>query len=110
MSTLRAKHQPGVPPAGRTWARSFIVIVLLGSGAIARGAEPLTLEQVWVDVRTRNPQLRSAMAIAAADRERVKQAGTWEDPVGGVEIQRETTNRLNSYDAAEFSVSQKIPL
>src|SRR6185436_19504340 len=67
-------------------------------------------EQVLAEVRARNPQLRAAAAVAAADREHVKQAGAWEDPVAGLELQREATNRLNSYDAAEFSVSQKIPI
>lgn len=78
--------------------------------ALVRGAESLTLDQVLGDVRARNPQLRSATALAGAERERVKQVGTWTDPVAGLEIQRETTNRLASYDAAEFSVAQKIPL
>jgi outer membrane protein TolC len=87
-------------------------LALLGllAAGVTQAAEPLTLDQVLADVRARNPQLRSAAALAAADRERVKQAGTWEDPVAGLEIQRESTNRLASYDAAEFSLSQKIPL
>jgi outer membrane protein, heavy metal efflux system len=89
---------------------AFTFILLLGAAAASIAAEPLTLAQVLADVRARNPQLRAANANAAADRERVKQSGAWDDPVAGLEIQRETTNRLNSYDAAEFSVSQKIPL
>lgn len=84
--------------------------LLLSAMTASAAAEPLTLTQVLADVRARNPQIRSAQAMAAAERERVKQAGTWEDPVAGIELQRETTNRLNSYDAAEFSLSQKIPL
>jgi len=80
----------------------------LCAGALA--AEPLTLTQVVTDVRARNPQLRSATASAAADRERIKQSTAWEDPVAGLEVQRETSNRFTTYDAAEFSVSQKIPL
>src|SRR6185369_4371027 len=46
----------------------------------------------------------------AADRERIAQAGSWDDPVAGLEIQRESSNRLSTYDAAEFSLAQKIPL
>jgi outer membrane protein, heavy metal efflux system len=88
-----------------------LLLSCLALALSARGAEPLTLDQVLAEVRARNPQLRAATAVAAADRERVKQAGAWEDPVAGLEIQREgATSRLASYDAAEFSISQKIPL
>lgn len=76
----------------------------------AGAAEPLTLDQVLADVRARNPQLRAATATAAADRERVKQATAWEDPVAGLEFQRESSNRLTTYDQAEVSFTQKIPL
>ena len=34
----------------------------------------VTLEQIQAEVRARNPQLRSAAALAAADRERIAQA------------------------------------
>ncbi|MSU48121.1 MAG: TolC family protein [Opitutus sp.] len=87
---------------------SLAVVAAATSGATA--AEPLALSQVMADVRANNPQLRSAAATAAADRERVNQSAAWEDPVAGVEIQRLTTNRINKYDAAEFSLSQKFPL
>jgi outer membrane protein TolC len=93
--------------------RRHLLLPLLASLTLAASlpaAEPLTLDQALGEVRARNPQLRAAAATAGADRERVKQAGTWEDPVAGLEIQREHTSRLASYDAAEFSFSQKIPL
>lgn len=92
------------------WFRPLALLVsgtLLGT---AHAAEPLTLAQVLADVRARNPQLRASSAMAAADRERVQQAGAWEDAVAGLEIQRESSNRLTTYDAAEFSLTQKIPL
>lgn len=92
--------------------RPFVALLLGFLAAVLNGgaAEPLTLNRVMAEVRERNPQLRSATATAAADRERITQSTAWEDPVGGVEIQRMTSNRINSYDAAEFSLSQKIPL
>jgi outer membrane protein, heavy metal efflux system len=48
--------------------------------------------------------------MAAADREKIIQAGAWEDPVAGVELQRMNNTQLFSYDTAEFQLSQKIPL
>ncbi len=87
-----------------------LLLSLLATVANMPAAEPLTLPQLLADLRARNPQLRAAGATAAADRERVKQAGAWEDPVVGLELQRAETNQLNTYDAAEFSISQKIPL
>ena len=87
------------------------VSLLVGSVLSALAGEaPLTLEQVLADVRTRHPALHAAGATAAAERERASQAGAWEDPVAGLEFQRDATNRLSTYDHAEFSVTQKIPL
>jgi cobalt-zinc-cadmium efflux system outer membrane protein len=93
--------------------RPFTTSLLAAFIALAANlaaAEPLTLEQLLADVRARNPQLRSATATAAADRERIKQATAWEDPVAGLEFQRENSNRLSTYDQAEVSFTQKIPL
>jgi outer membrane protein TolC len=84
--------------------------VVLAAAMPRSAAEPLTLAQLLVEVRQRNPQLRAAASTAAADRERIAQAGAWEDPVAGLEVMREGTNRLTTYSAAEFSLSQKIPL
>jgi cobalt-zinc-cadmium efflux system outer membrane protein len=93
----------------------FAAFAAFAAGAlllpVTRGAEPaLSLPQVLAEVQARNPQIRSAAATAAADRERIAQAGAWEDPVAGFELQRESSNRLSTYDAAELSVTQKIPL
>ena len=75
------------------------------------GGPPLTLDQVLADVRAKHPEIKSATALAAADRERIVQAGAWEDPVAGLELQRMNNNaRVFSYDTAELSLSQKIPL
>ncbi len=75
------------------------------------GGPPLTLDQVLADVRAKHPEIKSATAMAAADRERIVQAGAWEDPVAGLELQRMNNNaRVFSYDTVELSLSQKIPL
>jgi outer membrane protein TolC len=93
--------------------RSFVgltLLLLLARPAAAVG-DPLTLAQVLADVRARHPEIGSAAATAAGDRERVVQSGAWEDPVAGLELQRMNNNtRLFSYDQAEVSLSQKIPL
>lgn len=89
---------------------SLTLFALLGRSVFAAGA-PLALDQVLAEVRARHPEIKSATATAAADRERVTQAGAWEDPVAGVELQRMNNNaRVFSYDTAEFSLRQKIPL
>lgn len=88
----------------------LLLLVLLGRAVFA-AADPLTLEQVLADVRARHPDIKSATATAAADRERIVQSGAWEDPVAGLELQRMNNNaRVFSYDTAELSLSQKIPL
>lgn len=90
-----------------------LLFVLLGRSVLVSGATaaPLTLDQVLADVRAKHPEIKSATALAAADRERIVQAGAWEDPVAGLELQRMNNNtRIFSYDMAELSLSQKIPL
>jgi outer membrane protein TolC len=70
----------------------------------------VTLEQIQAEVRARNPQLRSAAALAAADRERIAQAGSREDAVAGLELMRDSSRRITTYDTAELSVRQKLNL
>ena len=51
-----------------------VLLTFTGGGIFsAAGAEPLTLAQIQADVRARNPQLRAAATLAAADRERIHQ-------------------------------------
>lgn len=98
----------------RTLPGRLLVLFILGHAASAAdpaGGAPLTLDQVLADVRAKHPEIKSATALAAAARERVTQAGAWEDPVAGLELQRMNNNaRVFSYDTAEFFLSQKIPL
>lgn len=76
----------------------------------AADSAPLTLVQLLADVRANHPELKAAEATAAADRERIVQAGAWEDPVAGIELQRMNNTQLFNYDTAELQLSQKIPL
>ncbi len=93
----------------RAFAR-LLLLALLVSRAAADPPAALTLEQVVADIRAHHPQLLADSARAAADRERIAQSTAWADPVAGLEIQRDTNNRLLSYDHAEFQLTQKIPL
>ncbi|MBI5767668.1 MAG: TolC family protein [Verrucomicrobia bacterium] len=97
--------------ARATSARSVLFVLLAAAALPATAADSvLTLERVVGEVRAHNPQLRAATAMAAADRERIAQAAAWEDPVAGLEFQRDSSNRLTTYDHAELSLTQKIPL
>jgi cobalt-zinc-cadmium efflux system outer membrane protein len=87
-----------------------VLFAFTGVGRAAAGTEPLTLAQIQADVRAHNPQLRAAAALAAADRERIHQAASREDAVAGLELMRDSSRRLSTYDTAEFSVRQKIPI
>ena len=94
----------------RTSLCRLLLIALLASARAAE-VEPLTLDQALAEVRAHHPQIRAAAALAAAGHERIVQAGAWEDPVAGLDLQRMNGNsRPFSYDAAEFQLSQKIPL
>lgn len=87
-----------------------LLLALATSLPLAAQEAALTLAEVLAEVRSRHPSLQAATATAAADRERVRQAGAWEDPTAGLELQRESSRRLSTYDQAELSYSQKIPL
>jgi len=101
----RHENRPGGPPVQLARLLAFIVTAIPG-----HSAEPITLPAILAEVRARHPQIRAAAAIAAADRERIQQSDTWDDPIAGVEFQQAGHRQLASYDAAEFSVSQRIPL
>jgi hypothetical protein len=88
--------------------RRLLTALLLGlaAGAMAQthetpaaAAPSLTLEGIQAEVRARNPQLRAAVALAAADRERITQAGSREDAVAGLELMRDSSRRITTYAA-----------
>jgi outer membrane protein TolC len=72
-------------------------------------AEPLQIEAVVAEIRGNNPQLRAARSRVEAARERLPQAKAWDDPRVGVDLER-TNRRLLSYNDAEWSVSQTLPV
>src|SRR5438067_2071537 len=70
---------------------------------------PLDLAAALSEIQAHNPQLRAARARREAVRERLPQAAAWDDPRVGVDFER-TNRRLNSYNDAEWSVSQTLPV
>jgi outer membrane protein TolC len=80
-----------------------------GMSSPALAAEPLEIGAVLAAIRTDNPQLRAAHTRVEATRERLPQAAAWDDPRVGVDLER-TNRRLLSYNDAEWSVSQTLPL
>jgi outer membrane protein TolC len=72
-------------------------------------AEPLSIDAVLTEIRARNPQLRAARTRVDAAKERVPQARAWDDPRVGVDLER-TNRRLLSYNDAEWTVSQTLPI
>src|SRR5438552_18116033 len=80
-----------------------------GMSAPTFAAEPLKIEAVLVEIRASNPQLRSARTRVEATRERLPQAAAWDDPRVGVDVER-SNRRLNSYNDAEWMISQTIPV
>jgi outer membrane protein TolC len=94
--------------------RRLLTALVLGFAGVtsspAAESPPLTLAQIQAEVRARNPQLRAAGAAAAADRERIHQAGSREDAVAGLELMRDSSRRLTTYDTAELSIRQKLNL
>lgn len=89
----------------------FRHFLLFFAPVLAQGAEePLTLAQVLRDVSEQHPQVRSARAMAQAEKEKIPQASAWGDPTVGVEVMRERSTRLNHYDMIEWSVAQKLPV
>ena len=72
-------------------------------------AEPLQIDAVLAEIRASNPQLRGARTRVEATRERLPQAAAWDDPRVGVDVER-SNRRLNSYNDAEWMVSQTIPV
>ena len=70
---------------------------------------PLEIEAVIREVKARNPQLVAIKLRWEAAKEKLPQASAWDDPRVGVDIER-SNRRLDSYDDAEWMISQTIPV
>jgi outer membrane protein TolC len=84
---------------------------LPAAGEMSSGAtNRLALDTVIAAAVENNPRIRAARALAAAARERSIQAGAWDDPRVGVDVERFGTTRLFDWTGNEWMVSQALPL
>src|SRR5438093_8126207 len=92
----------------------FFANALAGASAAAEtdplSKETLSLETVLREVLTRNPALRAAQAAADGMAARVPQAGAWEDPRAGVDVERSGSTRFFDWTDNEWMISQALPL
>ena len=78
--------------------------------SVLNAAEMLLEREVIRDVLAENPTLKASAAKWAAMRERVPQARAWDDPMTGLKLMRSGTTSFTDYTAAEWMVSQSLPL
>lgn len=90
---------------------NFQFLVLgLSLAPLLRSEDSLTLSRVLHDVAAQHPEVRATQARARAERERIEQAGAWENTTVGLELMRRATLRPDRADEVEWMVAQKIPL
>lgn len=83
----------------------ILVIALFFIGAAARAA---SLDE-WIDTAlAKNPQLGAARQKWESMRQRVPQARAFEDPMIGVDVERDST-RFDDFHDNEWMLSQKLP-
>ncbi len=97
----------------------FILFMVIGSTwtrADTAASAPLTLSDVFAEIRAKHPALAAARANTDAAQARVSQESAWADPRVGIDLKRgdsgsnASTNKLNTYNELEVSVSQELPL
>lgn len=70
----------------------------------------LAEQDVIRQVLANNPTLKATVARWTAMKERVPQARAWDDPMTGVKLMRSGTTSFSDYSAAEWMVSQSLPI
>jgi len=99
----------------------ILIILTLAAGAACTRAEtpapaPLTLSDVFAEIRAHHPALAAARANTDAAQARIGQESAWADPRVGIDLKRDdtannaATTKLNTYNELEVSVSQELPL
>ena len=87
----------------------FLLAALLANPAIF-AADTLSQSEVVTAVLRDNATIKAARANWEAMKKRIPQARAWEDPMTGVDVQRFGTTQFTSFSAAEWMVSQQIPV
>ena len=90
----------------------FFVFALAGlmQTAVAFSAGTLSQSEVIATVLRENAPIKAARANWEAMKKRIPQARAWEDPMTGVDVQRFGTTSFTNFSAAEWMISQQIPL
>ncbi|HTJ78311.1 MAG TPA: TolC family protein [Rariglobus sp.] len=97
----------------------ILILLSLVAGSAWTHAEapaPLTLADVFAEIRAKHPSLAAARASTKAAQARIAQESAWADPRLGIGVKRGETNsaasttRLDTYNELEVSLSQEIPL
>jgi outer membrane protein TolC len=98
----------------------LILSIFVAGSACIRAESPatpsLTLADVFAEIRAHHPALAAARANTDAAQARVGQEKAWADPRLGIDLKRgdsgsnASTNKLNTYNELEVTVSQELPL
>ena len=75
-----------------------------------RAADVFTQEEVLQTAMRENQAIKAARARWDAAKERVPQARAWDDPMAGVDVERQGTTRFDKFTDNEWMVSQAVPL
>ena len=75
-----------------------------------RAADVFTQEELLQTAMRENQTIKAARARWDAAKERVPQARAWDDPMAGVDVERQGTTRFDKFTDNEWMVSQAVPL
>jgi outer membrane protein TolC len=97
---------------------ALLLAGLAGFGQAAEDVSPasvaatnrLSLQAVLREVNERNPSLKAAQSSWEAAQARLRQAGAWNDPKFGVDVERSDTTRFTRFTDAEWMLAQEVPL
>lgn len=91
------------------------LLIAIGGGLVLFGhplsaAEPLSREEVIRTALCENPSLKAVVARWEAAKQRVPQAGAWEDPMAGITLERMGTLNPVRVTDVEWMLSQSLPI
>jgi outer membrane protein TolC len=97
---------------------ALLLAGLAGFGQAAEDVSPasvaatnrLSLQAILREVNERNPSLKAAQSSWEAAKARLRQAGAWNDPRFGVDVERSDKTRFTGFTDAEWMLAQEVPL
>lgn len=84
-------------------------ILYLGLICTALNARGLTLEEYLSEVQSSNPSLKSAVLRSEALSDRVRPAGTWDDPFIAAGIDEQPFQGEDTTSVRRYQISQSVP-